>query len=78
MKHVIEHLLALGMSDLVIGVLELDVELRHGLIYGLERLYDVAEYDWLPLELLVLAKALSIDELHLLQDCGLPRLSGSC
>lgn len=65
------------MSDLVIGVLKLDVEFPHGLVYRLEGLYNVAEDDWLPLELLILAEALSVYELHLFQDCGLSRLSGS-
>lgn len=77
-QHVEEHSLALGMSDLVIGVLKLDVELPHGLVNRLEGLHDVAEDNWLPLELFVLAETLGVDELHLFQDCGFSRLSGSC
>ena len=73
-----QSLLTLGVSDLIIGVLELDVELPHRFMDSLEGLHNVAEDDWLPLELLVLTETLGVDEFHLLQDCGLSRLSGSC
>lgn len=60
----------LEATDLVIGVLELDVEFRHCLVYRLERLYNIAEDDWLPFKLLIITEALSVDKLHLFQDRG--------
>ena len=56
------------MSNLVLGVLERNVKLQHGLLDRLEGLDNIAEDDWLPLELFVVAEPLSVDELHLLQD----------
>ena len=56
------------MTCLVIGVLKSNIVLAHGLGDDLEGLDNVTEDDGLPLELLVLAKALGVDELHLLED----------
>lgn len=55
------------MTCLVIGVLKSNIVLAHGLGDDLEGLDNVAEDDGLPLELLVLAEALGVDELHLLE-----------
>lgn len=66
------------MSHLVLRLAEVDAKLRHGVVYRLERLDNVAEDYGLPLELLAVAKALGVDELHLLEDSRLARLASSC
>lgn len=67
-----------GVAYLVIWVLEGNMKFLHGLENNLEGLNNVVKYYGLPLELLILAEALGVDELHLLQDGRLARLSGSC
>lgn len=49
--------------------LELDTHLVHGVKNQPERLHYVAKDDRLPLQLLILAEPLSVDQLHLLQHC---------
>ena len=57
-----------GRTDLVFGSFELDIQLRHGFMDGLEGLNYIAEDNWLPLESFALGETLGINELHLLQN----------
>ena len=66
------------MACLVLFILEMDAHLVHGVENQPERLDDVAKDDGFPFELFVFAEALSVDQLHLLEHCGLARLARSC
>ena len=65
-------------THLILGILKRNAHLIHGLKDQSKRLDDVGEHDWFPFELLVLAEALRVNQLHLLEHCGLARLAGTC
>lgn len=65
------------ITNLVIWAVIFDSNLGHGLGDGLERLDNVAEDDWLEIKSFALVEALSIDKLHLLQNCRFSRLSST-
>ena len=60
------------------GVLILDLEQVHGSDHGLHRHEDVLvdQLDVRPL--LLVRKACSVDDLHLLDECRLARLASAC
>lgn len=67
-----------GGTYLIVRVVELIIQLRHGLKYRSKRLYDVTENNGLPLQPFGLVEALRIYELHLLQDGRFARLPSTC
>jgi hypothetical protein len=66
------------ITYLILGVVDLDPQLLHGLQDHLICVVDVGEDDRSPVLAFGFGKARGVDQLHLLKHRGLATLSGTC